>query len=197
MTKIMIVYSSGEGQTQKIAAFIKEKISVHKYSVEVFDCEKLNSYMPLFDYDGFLIGASVHRGSFSNRIQDWVIENRFFVKNKPSAFFSVCLGILEKGNDALITEGNIVNDFFEKTGWYPSLWRIFAGALKYSKYNWFLKRIIKRIAMKAGFSSDLNHDYEFTDWKDVEIFVDQFLDEVVSAQSKRISVNKDVERALE
>lgn len=196
MTKILIVYSSGEGQTKKIATFIKEKMSAHNCSADIFDCEKINSYMPLFNYDGFLIGASVHRGKFSNRIEHWISENRLVINSKPSAFFSVCLGILEKGSDALISESNIVIDFFEKTNWYPSLWRIFAGALKYSKYNWFLKKVMQRIAAKSGFSSDIKHDYEFTDWNDVEAFVEQFLDKVISAQSKKISLNKDIERTL-
>lgn len=197
MTKILIVYSSGEGQTQKIASFIKERISTHQCSVDIFDCENLNSYIPLFDYDGFIIGASVHVGSFSQQIQKWVTENRLFIKDKPSAFFAVCLGILEKGNDALISESNIVTDFFEKSDWYPNLWRIFAGALKYSKYNWFLKRIMRRVVARAGFSSDLKHDYEFTDWHDVEVFVEQFIDMVVSEKNRRLRMNLNVEKLLE
>lgn len=197
MTKILIVYSSGEGQTRKIASFIKEKIALHNFSVDSFDCEVLNSYRSLFDYDGIIVGASVHRGKFSHTIQKWVTENKIFLKEKPSAFFSVCLGIVEKHNEALLSESRIANDFFEKTDWYPRLWRIFAGALKYSKYNWFLKRIMKRIVAKAGFASDITHDYEFTDWKEVQAFAELFIDEVVLAQNKKISLSQDLERTLE
>lgn len=197
MTKILIVFSSKEGQTQKIASFLNDKISSHKITVDVFDCDSLSSNIPLFNYDGFIIGASVHMGSFSHGVQRWVKDNSFFLKKKPSAFYSVCLGILEKGNNSLISEGHIVTDFFAATEWYPTLWRIFAGALKYSKYNWFVKRIMKRISQKAGFYSDTKHDYEFTDWDDVEVFANQFLDEVMSVKNKEYSRNNNLEKSLE
>jgi menaquinone-dependent protoporphyrinogen oxidase len=46
-----------------------------------------------------------------------------------------------------------------------------AGALMYSKYNFLLKWIMKRIARKAGFDGPATRDYEFTNWPAVDRFV--------------------------
>lgn len=197
MKKILIIYSSGEGQTKKIAFFIKEKIIQRDFKVDVFNCERISSPFALFDYDGVIIGAAVHRADFAKKLKQWIRENNSFLKEKPNAFFAVCLGILEKGQNALIAESLIVNSFFEKTEWYPKMWRIFAGALKYSRYNWFLKRFMRRIAKQAGFVSDMHKDYEFTDWKEVQGFVDQFLNEVISVVNKKNVRNYAFEETLE
>jgi menaquinone-dependent protoporphyrinogen oxidase len=46
-----------------------------------------------------------------------------------------------------------------------------AGALAYSKYNFFIKLVMKAIARKAGGPTDTSRDYEFTDWPALDRFV--------------------------
>jgi menaquinone-dependent protoporphyrinogen oxidase len=87
----------------------------------------------------------------------------------------VCLGILQKDERVQNEEREFVENFFKRTNWYPASWAIFAGALPYSKYGWFLKRIMRRIAHKAGRETDINQDYEFTNWDEVRNFTEKFL----------------------
>ena len=49
-----------------------------------------------------------------------------------------------------------------------------AGALPYTRYNWFIRRVMKRIAAKAGGDTDTTRDYEYTDWQDLRSFAEQF-----------------------
>jgi menaquinone-dependent protoporphyrinogen oxidase len=46
-----------------------------------------------------------------------------------------------------------------------------AGALTYSKYNFFIKLIMKTMARRAGGPTDTSRDYEFTDWAALDRFV--------------------------
>jgi menaquinone-dependent protoporphyrinogen oxidase len=61
--------------------------------------------------------------------------------------------------------------FIDETGWRPWHSLPVAGALAYSKYNFVMKLIMKRIARKAGFDGDTSRDYEFTNWPVVDRFV--------------------------
>ena len=49
-----------------------------------------------------------------------------------------------------------------------------AGALLYSKYNFLIRFIMRRIAAQAGGDVDTSRDYEHTDWGAVDRFASQF-----------------------
>jgi menaquinone-dependent protoporphyrinogen oxidase len=68
----------------------------------------------------------------------------------------------------------IVNSFLAATGWQPAVTKFVAGALLYTHYNWFLRRVIRRIARKAGGDTDTSRDYDYTDWNDLRAFADAF-----------------------
>ena len=44
----------------------------------------------------------------------------------------------------------------------------------YTRYNWFIRRVMKRIAAKAGGDTDTTRDHEYTDWQDLRRFTEQF-----------------------
>jgi len=57
-----------------------------------------------------------------------------------------------------------------KTGWHPARVELVAGALPYSKYNFLIRYVMRRIAAKEGGDTDTSHDYEYTDWEAVDRF---------------------------
>jgi menaquinone-dependent protoporphyrinogen oxidase len=67
----------------------------------------------------------------------------------------------------------IINRFLAETGWHPVVTKSIAGALLYTRYNWFIRRVMKRIAAKAGGDTDTTRDYEYTDWQDLRTFAGQ------------------------
>ncbi|MES2800965.1 MAG: flavodoxin domain-containing protein [Bdellovibrionota bacterium] len=175
MVKFLIVYATEEGQTKKISEFMKKEISLIGYDVDIYNCNDNYDLIIHNNYAGIIIGGSVHKGNLSKELTKWVINNATVLSNTPSAFFSVCLGILEKGLVAQDDERRIVIDFFDEVSWYPGKTTIFAGALKYSKYGWFTKWMMKKIAGKAGGATDTSKDYEYTDWSAVREFTIQFV----------------------
>ena len=93
---------------------------------------------------------------------------------RPTGFVSVCLGVLQ--HDAAVdrTLQTIMSRFLAETGWQPVVTKQVAGALPYTRYNWFIRLVMKRIAAKAGGDTDTTRDYESTDWEDLRSFTEQF-----------------------
>jgi menaquinone-dependent protoporphyrinogen oxidase len=65
----------------------------------------------------------------------------------------------------------MIDGFVADTGWTPAHTLPVAGALAYSKYNFLVKLVMKRIARHNGASIDTSRDWEFTDWQAVDRFV--------------------------
>jgi menaquinone-dependent protoporphyrinogen oxidase len=63
-----------------------------------------------------------------------------------------------------------VERFVEKCGWRPARIELIAGALQYSKYNFLIRYVMRRITKKEGGDTDTSRDYEYTDWAAVDRF---------------------------
>ena len=58
----------------------------------------------------------------------------------------------------------------DRTGFDPDLVGLFAGALVYTQYGWFKRRVMRVIARREDGDTDTSHDHEYTDWQSVEQF---------------------------
>jgi len=78
--------------------------------------------------------------------------------------------------------------FFKQTGWRPNQVKPVAGAIMYTRYNFLLRLIVKRIARKEGSPTDTSRDYEFTDWAGLDKFVEDFASEIRKAATARKAI---------
>ena len=60
--------------------------------------------------------------------------------------------------------------FIRRTGWTPATFREIAGALRYTRYGWLKRRIMRRIVARVGGDTDASRNYEYTDWNDLRAF---------------------------
>jgi menaquinone-dependent protoporphyrinogen oxidase len=67
----------------------------------------------------------------------------------------------------------IQREFLDRHGWAPERTASFAGAIAYTKYNPLVRWVMRRIARKAGGSTDTTRDHEYTDWERVDAFADE------------------------
>lgn len=174
MSKVLIVYGTTYGQTAKISDFISNELQRLKHTTEVYDSETIPSWVTPDTYDAILIGGSVISGGYQRPLSKWIKKNSLLLAKKPSAFFSTCLGILQQDEAVKQEEIKLVKELFFRTNWYPQLWTIFAGSLLYTKYNWLVRRVMRRISKKAGGETDMTRDFEYTNWDDVQKFVQDF-----------------------
>jgi menaquinone-dependent protoporphyrinogen oxidase len=93
----------------------------------------------------------------------------------------VCLAVLQPEPKVQHAVRAVIDDFLTVTGWRPTLTKPVAGAVLYTRYNWFKRRLMKRMVGKAGGDVDTSRDYEYTDWNELRTFAEQF-DQMVSGR---------------
>ncbi|MGZ3748250.1 MAG: flavodoxin domain-containing protein [Pseudobdellovibrionaceae bacterium] len=180
MARILIVYESKYGQTEKIARFMSEGMIKQGHSVDLMSVSGKNVRSPL-NYDGIVIGAGIYMRRYPRALVKWVHDNSRVLNKKTTAFFSVCLAVMQNDRMAQRDLQTIENNFFKVTNWIPKRRGVFAGALSYSKYGWLTKQIMKGIARVRGGDTDTSRDYEYTSWNDVVRFSDNFLKSLLTA----------------
>lgn len=171
---VIVIYATVEGQTRKIARHMAGTVQSLGHDVTVFDAADLAD-VDLTMADAVVAAAPVHIGRFPAPFVQWITDHASELNARKSAFVSVSLGMAsqfeaEKRDVAAIGEA-----FLKETGWQPTAVHHAAGALRYTKYD-FLKRLLMRhIAAKEGGEVDTTEDHEYTDWEALAAFLRDFL----------------------
>lgn len=184
MPKILILYGSSEGQVAKVAEHISEVMYEKGFATDIINAHSLPMDFSLVHYTAAMIGSSIHAGRFQQYIQEFVQQHRARLNNMPSAFFSVSL--IEK-YPALASDMPLqkkIVHFLEETGWHPQSTASFAGALAYSRYDYFQRMLLKRIARTIQAPTDSTRDYEYTDWDAVTCFTETFINIINDRQKE-------------
>lgn len=172
MSRILIVYGTTEGHTAKIAERIADVLAAKGHSVETLLGEDIPNHLALTDFDGVVVGGSVHTGRHQRYIRKFVMRHREALMEKCSAFFSVS-GTAADARPAYSSQAErILEQFLRQTQWRPDATATFAGAIPYTRYGPVTRWIMKRIVGSAGGDTDTSRDYEYTDWAAVERFAD-------------------------
>jgi menaquinone-dependent protoporphyrinogen oxidase len=174
-TTVLVIYGTTNGQTGQVAAFVSETLRKAGAYVTKVDAAGAGPLPSPGSYDAVIVAASVHAGGYQRAVRRWVQANAAALSTKPSAFVSVCLGVLQHDPDVDRELGRIRERFFTASGWHPAIVKIVAGALPYTKYNWFTRWMMRRIVSKTNGDTDTSRDYEYTDWPDLERFALDFL----------------------
>jgi menaquinone-dependent protoporphyrinogen oxidase len=181
MTRVLVVYATREGQTEKIARRLAAVLQAGGVGVELFDAEHPSRELDLERFGAALIGSPIRSGGYLPSIVRFVRDRRAFLARVPSAFFSVGLAIASRTGDGRAQTLRVVEKFVKKTGWRPQRVELIAGALPYSKYNFLIRFVMRRIAAHEGGDTDTSCDYEYTDWKAVDRFASEFIAESLAA----------------
>jgi menaquinone-dependent protoporphyrinogen oxidase len=174
MAKALIVYGTTEGQTAKVAHHIADVGRKHGHSVDVVHASEILPAMNLDGYDAVLVGGSVHEGRYQRDVARFVEQRREWLALRRSAFFSVSLGAASRNPEEVAEVEHLVDSFTAEHGWKPDMTASFAGALKYTQYNWLKRALMKHISKKEGGSTDTSRDHEYTDWARVTQFAERF-----------------------
>ena len=172
MARILILYGTTEGHTLRIAESIQDTLIAQGNRVDVIQAGSAGPNPA--EYAGIIVAASVHGSRYQRHVRSWVRRNVYALGNKPTAFVSVSLGVLQQEAAVQREVQAIINRFLLSTGWRPTITKNVAGALMYRKYGWLKRWIMKRISAKAGGETDTSRNWVYTDWNDVRVFAEQF-----------------------
>jgi len=167
--KTLVLYSSVDGQTVKIINRIIELIEGEATLINIDDNPEVDFSL----YDKVLIGGSIRYGNFRKNLLTFVNQHKTQLDSLPNAFFVVCL-TARNPEKAIPANNAYMAKFDQLSEWQPRLKGVFAGALLYSRYNWWQTLIIQLIMKMTGGSTDSSQDIELTDWSKVETFSRDF-----------------------
>ena len=173
--KILILYGSLEGQTKKISERLADIIRNKGYQATTQSGEQLPTDFSVDNFDAAIIGGSIHMGKYPAYINNFVVTHSDWLNNVPSAFFTVCMAVNSVNVKSREEAKHYGDKFIAHTGWKPKLSQTFAGAVKYTKYNFITRFIMKWISKREGGSTDTSRDHEYTDWEMVECFAENFM----------------------
>jgi menaquinone-dependent protoporphyrinogen oxidase len=187
MKAVGIFYATREGQTRRIAAHVAAHLRGRGIEVKSRNLRGQGDDIDLSPYAAAMLAASVHAGTHESEMVRFVRKHVHQLENIPTAFLSVTLSEAgaerpnatpEEHNRFADDVQKVIDHFVEQTGWRPKRVKPVAGALLYTKYNFLIRFVMKRIAKKAGAATDTSRDYEYTDWVALDCFVDEFVDEI-------------------
>ena len=135
MATVLVLYGSSYGQTALIARNLASEMRARGAEVIVYDVAALPRTLDVSRYDAVVLGGRVHGGKHPKKLVHFVRNNLAALQGMPSAFFSVSLAVRKDPKEA----EEAVARFVAGTGWRPQLTATFAGALKYTKYDFFLR----------------------------------------------------------
>jgi len=169
--KALILYSSRDGQTREIAAFIANQLKAQQ------ECDTINilhaDNIEWAKYDRVLIGASIRYGHFHPKVEKFVKQHLQALKQRPSGFFSVNL-TARKPEKRTPQTNAYTRKFLLSSPWQPDCCAVFAGALRYPRYGFFDRFMIQLIMRMTGGETDASKEVEYTDWEQVTRFTYEF-----------------------
>jgi menaquinone-dependent protoporphyrinogen oxidase len=172
MTRILVLYGTTDGHTAKIAGAFGNALRRQGADVDVVEAGR---DAPSPDaYAGIVVAASLRGGKYQTSVRNWVSMYAQTLNEKPTAFLSVCLAVLQQEPKVRQELSAIIDRFLKRTGWHPAMTKPVAGALLYTRYNPFMRWIMKRIVKKGGGDTDTSRDYEYTNWDDLRAIADEF-----------------------
>lgn len=176
-----VFYATREGQSERVAQRVAADLRSQAIEVDVIDVKDVRRRITWDVYDAAFVIASVHAGRHEKEMIEFVKRSKQDLERLHAPFLSLTLsqaGAELATNTPAQREAahadalRMVADFASETGWRFEHSLTVAGALMYSKYNFLVKWIMKRIAHKAGFDGPTSRDYEFTNWSEVDHFVE-------------------------
>ena len=172
MAKILIGYGTTEGQTAKISQHMADSAHRLGHKVSVRHVSEIRDH-EVHAHDAVIVGGSLHEGRYQREVRSFIEQHGAVLGARENAFFSVSLAAASRNPDERAEPLRIAREFTGQAGWTPRRIASFAGALKYTQYSWLKRMLMKHIAQKEDGATDTSQDFEYTDWGEVDRFVEE------------------------
>lgn len=179
MANVLVAFATHDGQTRKVAERIATVLRVRNHAVQLLDLGRTPAKsLDLSRFQAVFVGSPIRAQGYLRPVVRFVQSHRTELARLPTLFFSVGLAVLSRTGDGRPQTMRIVEKLVAETGWHPQRVELVAGALPYTRYNFLVRFVMRRISMKEGGETDTSRDYEYTDWAAVDRFAVGFLNQL-------------------
>jgi len=168
MSRILIVFSTVDGQTKKICARLARQLEEEGNEVELLAVDDASD-AKLRTADKIVVGASIRYGKHNKKVYAFVAEHEKELERKKSVFFSVNV-VARKPNRNTADTNPYLKRFLKQISWKPTKVAVFAGKIDYQRYGLFDRSMIRFIMWLTKGPTDPKASIEFTDWEKVAAF---------------------------
>ncbi len=176
---ILLTFQTHNGQTKRIADRIARDLIAQGIDVQL---TKVGDAPSPEGFEAVVVGAPVRFERHGRQIGSYLRRHRDVLAGAPTALFQVSLTSARTDAKHIAKADQLVQRLLDRTGAHVDVVAKFAGALRYSQYDWLTKRIMQLIAEREGHGTDISRDYEYTDWQ----AVDRFAAEVAALASANV-----------
>jgi len=184
--RALVLYASRHGHTQRVAERIAAALGKRSWIPDLRDVAS-DPPAGLEKYAAVILASPIHLGRHARSIVSFARRYHQALGALPSAFVSVSL--TQTNAESLTVDAEqrkraqdeisvVLDRFIETTGWQPRAIIRVAGALAYSRYNLFVRWMMKRIARARGGSTDTSQDHVYTNWAALEHSIFDFVEGV-------------------
>lgn len=166
--KLLVLFSTRDGQTREIASALSTELNEQGFDVDVVNLHRAET-INWQDYCGVVIGASIRYGHFHPLVQRFVKNHLPELQKLPGAFYSVNL-VARKADKRTPQTNSYTRKFLLQSPWQPQRCAVFAGALRYPRYRWYDRFMIRLIMKMTGGETDIRKEVVYTDWNQVSQF---------------------------
>ncbi|ENL1644711.1 menaquinone-dependent protoporphyrinogen IX dehydrogenase [Raoultella ornithinolytica] len=166
--KTLILFSTRDGQTREIASFLASELKELGIDADTVNLNRTEE-VEWRHYDRVVIGASIRYGHFHPALDRFVKKHLQSLNALPGAFFSVNL-VARKPEKRTPQTNSYTRKFLLNSLWQPQRSAVFAGALRYPRYSWYDRVMIRLIMKMTGGETDTSKEVVYTDWKQVANF---------------------------
>jgi menaquinone-dependent protoporphyrinogen oxidase len=170
MAKILVAYSTVDGQTRRICERIRDRLS-SSHSVELAEITD-RSAIDIGGHDCVVIGASIRYGKHRPSVFRFIDRHRAALEAKPTAFFTVNV-VARKAAKSTPETNPYMGKFLEQARWKPTLLGVFAGKIDYRRYGPLDRTMIRFIMWMTKGPTAPDTCVEFTDWDAVDRFASE------------------------
>lgn len=176
--RTLILFSTRDGQTREIASYIASELKELGVESDVVNLHRTKD-IAWDNYERVVIGASIRYGHYHSSVAAFVKKHQQALNSIPSAFFSVNL-VARKPEKRSPQTNSYTRKFLLTSPWQPNHCAVFAGALRYPRYRWYDRMMIRLIMKMTGGETDISKEVVYTDWAQVA----RFAHEIVHLNSK-------------
>lgn len=184
--RVLVLYGTANGHTRKIAFALADTLRAAALDVDVVNARKSLDPNPQ-DYAAVVVAAPIREQRYPRAVRRWVRAHAEALRDRPTAFVSSCLAVVERNAKTDAAVAAITQRFFAQTGWQPTMAKVVAGALLYTQYNWLTRWMMRRIVARAHGDVDTSRDYEYTNWDELRQFGRDFARALVGAPSIKVA----------
>ena len=180
---VLIAFGSIEGQTGKIAAFVKKIAEDAGETVELFDTSVLKSDVSVEEFDKVILAGSVHERRHPKEFELFVASNQKELENRRTLLISVSLNAAfpERYEEAQ----DYADELKMRTDIDPDGEILVAGAIRAHSYDYFATQVLRHVVLQGRNYDPSVQEHEFTDWDALEGDIRSFLKGENPGQDRR------------